>query len=162
MTKERKPLSYYLSLRYPVTLVPEEEGGYTAVVPDLPGCVTVGETPEEAMAMAEDARRLWIEDAYERGEAIPLPATERAYSGRLLLRMPRSLHRRLAEDAAREGVSLNQYIVALLQERSMLARVLSAAGGQQEHARKPRSQPPQPPPASTTRTLRDLTSRPAG
>jgi predicted RNase H-like HicB family nuclease len=128
MAKERKPLSYYLSLRYPVTLVPEEEGGYTAVVPDLPGCVTVGETPEEAMAMAEDARRLWIEDAYERGEDIPLPATERAYSGRLLLRMPRSLHRRLAEDAAREGVSLNQYIVSLLQERSMLARVLAAAG----------------------------------
>ncbi len=128
MAKERKPLSYYLSLRYPVTLVPEEEGGYTAIVPDLPGGVTVGETSEEAMAMAEDARRLWIEDAYERGEDIPLPATERAYSGRLLLRMPRSLHRRLAEDAAREGVSLNQYIVALLQERSMLARVLAAAG----------------------------------
>ncbi|ADR37667.1 Uncharacterized protein family UPF0150 [Oceanithermus profundus DSM 14977] len=126
MAHERKPLDYYLSLRYPITLAPEEEGGYTAIVPDLPGCVTVGETAEEAMAMAEDAKRLWIEDAYERGEAIPVPSTEREYSGRILLRMPKSLHRRLAEDAEREGVSLNQYVVALLQERSALRQVLAA------------------------------------
>ncbi len=123
MAHGRKPLDYYLSLRYPVTLVPEEEGGYTAIVPDLPGCVTVGETAEEAMAMAEDAKRLWIEDAYESGEVIPVPSTEREYSGRLLLRMPKSLHRRLAEDAEREGISLNQYVVALLQERSVLKRL---------------------------------------
>ena len=123
MAHERKSLDYYLSLRYPVTLVPEEEGGYTAIVSDLPGCITVGETAEEAMAMAGDAKRLWIEDAYERGEAIPVPSTEREYSGRILLRMPKSLHRRLAEDAEREGVSLNQYVVALLQEGSALKRV---------------------------------------
>ena len=120
MTKERKSLEHYLSLRYPVTLVPEAEGGYTALIPDLPGCISVGETPEEALAMIEDARRLWIKTAFENNEEIPLPQSERSYSGRLLLRMPRSLHRRLAEGAAREGVSLNQYIVALLQEASAL------------------------------------------
>ena len=120
MAEERKSLEYYLSLRYPVTLVPEAEGGYTAVIPDLPGCFSVGETPEEALAMVEDARRLWIETAYAKGQKIPLPASERGYSGRVLLRMPRSLHRRLAEGAKREGVSLNQYVVALLQEASAL------------------------------------------
>ena len=135
---QEKPLDYYLSLRYPVTLVPEEEGGYTAIVPDLPGCVTVGETAEEAMAMAEDAKRLWIEDAYESGEVIPVPSTEREYSGRLLLRMPKSLHRRLAEEAEREGVSLNQHVVSLLRERSALKTVLRAIGADEwRPTRKP-------------------------
>ncbi len=123
MAKERKSLKYYLSLRYPVTLVPEAEEGYSAMIPDLPGCLSVGETPEEALAMIEDARRLWIETAYENGDEIPLPSTGRTYSGRLLVRMPRSLHRRLAEGAAREGVSLNQYVVALLQEASALREI---------------------------------------
>ena len=123
MAKEKKSLEDYLSLRYPVVLVPEEEGGYTAMIPDLPGCLSVGETPEEALAMIEDARRLWIETAYEHGEEIPLPSTERVYSGKFLVRMPRSLHQRLVEDAEREGVSLNQYVVARLQEASALHRL---------------------------------------
>lgn len=45
---------------------------------------------------------------------IPLPSSDNSYSGKLLVRMPKSLHRRLAETAEREGVSLNQYIVSLL------------------------------------------------
>lgn len=93
----RKPLKYYLGLRYPVTLVPEAEGGYTATINDLPGCVSVGKTAEEAMEMIEDARRLWLEVAYEHGDEIPLPSTEREYGGRVLVRMPPRLHRRLLE-----------------------------------------------------------------
>lgn len=124
----RKPLAYYLNLRYPITLVQETEGGYTAMIPDLPGCVSVGETVEEAMAMVEDARRGWLEVAYAHGDEIPLPSTERTYSGKVLVRMPPSLHRRLAEGAEREGVSLNQYIVTLLAENSCL-RVLQAELG---------------------------------
>lgn len=115
---ERKPLEYYLGLRYPVTLIPEAEGGYTAMVNDLPGCVSVGETVEEAMAMIEDARRLWLEVAYEHGDDIPLPSTEREYGGKVLVRMPPSLHRRLLEGAEAEEVSLNQHIVSLLSEAS--------------------------------------------
>lgn len=67
------PLSYYLNLRYPVVLFPESEGGYTVLIPDLPGCMSVGETPDEAMQMIEEAKALWIEVAYERGDKIPLP-----------------------------------------------------------------------------------------
>ncbi|RIH84340.1 type II toxin-antitoxin system HicB family antitoxin [Calidithermus roseus] len=115
---ERKPLEYYLGLRYPVTLIPEAEGGYTAMVNDLPGCVSVGETVEEAMAMIEDARRLWLEVAYEHGDDIPLPSSEREYGGKVLVRMPPSLHRRLLEGAEAEEVSLNQHIVSLLSEAS--------------------------------------------
>jgi predicted RNase H-like HicB family nuclease len=70
---ERRPLAYYLDLRYPVTLYPEEEGGYTAEIKDLPGCVSQGETVEEALEMIEEARRLWLEVAYQHGGEIPLP-----------------------------------------------------------------------------------------
>lgn len=67
-------LEYYLSLTYATTVYREAEGGYVAVIKDLPGCMTQGETPDEFMANIEDARRLWIETAYEFGDEIPLPA----------------------------------------------------------------------------------------
>jgi antitoxin HicB len=69
----RKPLEHYLGLEYPALLVAEPEGGYTALHPDLKGCVAVGETPEEALANLEEARRLWLETAYEHGDEIPSP-----------------------------------------------------------------------------------------
>jgi antitoxin HicB len=74
----RKPLEHHLSLEYPALLVAEPEGGYTALHPDLKGCVAVGETPEEALADLEEARRLWLETAYEHGDEIPLPSEEEA------------------------------------------------------------------------------------
>ncbi len=107
-------LEYYLNLQYPVTLYPDPEGGYVAQIKDLPGCLTQGETVEEAMINISEVRELWIETAYEAGDNIPLPSTDETYSGKLLLRIPKSLHRNLAETAEREGVSLNQYIVSLL------------------------------------------------
>lgn len=128
----RKPLEYYLGLRYPITLVEEAEGGYTAIIPDLPGCVSVGETAEEALAMIEEARQLWLEVAYEHGDEIPLPSTERSYGGKVLVRMPPSLHRRLAEGAEVEGVSLNQHIVGLLSEASALHVVQNELRGLRE------------------------------
>ncbi|MDJ0734761.1 MAG: toxin-antitoxin system HicB family antitoxin [Nostocaceae cyanobacterium] len=115
---EKPSLEYYLSLQYPVTLYPEPEGGYVAQIKDLPGCLTQGETPEETIANINEARELWIETAYEAGDDIPLPSSDDSYSGRLLVRMPKSLHRRLASTAECEGVSLNQYIVFLLSAAS--------------------------------------------
>lgn len=111
---EKPSLEYYLNLQYPVTLYPAPEGGYVAQIKDLPGCLTQGETLEETMANINEARELWIETAYEASDDIPLPSNDDSYSGKLLLRMPKSLHRRLAETAENEGVSLNQYIVSLL------------------------------------------------
>jgi antitoxin HicB len=111
---EKPSLEYYLNLYYPVTLYPDPEGGYIAQIKDLPGCLTQGETLEETMANINEARELWIETAYEAGDDIPVPSSDDSYSGKLLVRMPKSLHRRLAETADQEGVSLNQYIVSLL------------------------------------------------
>lgn len=58
--------------RYSVVLLPDlEEGGYTALVPALPGCITEGETLEEALAMARDAIQLYIADLEAHGEPVP-------------------------------------------------------------------------------------------
>jgi antitoxin HicB len=110
---EKMVLDYYLSLKYPIIFYPESEG-YTAIIKDLPGCMSVGETLSESMENIEEARELWIETAYECGHEIPLPATEIEYSGNLSLQIPKSLHLSLAEKAEREGVSLDQYILVVL------------------------------------------------
>jgi len=111
---ERKPLEYYLGLKYPITLYIAPEGGYAVEIEDLPGCFSQGETAEEAVEMIEEARHLWLEVAYEDGQDIPLPRDSNQYSGKFFIRMTKSLHRRLNHLAGREGVSLNQFLVATL------------------------------------------------
>jgi antitoxin HicB len=56
---------------FPVVLEPEEEGGFTVRVPALPEIVTYGKDEREALAMAEDAIRLVLEDMAARGEPVP-------------------------------------------------------------------------------------------
>ena len=108
---------------YPMTLQPQSEGSFVAKIEDLPGCITQEETAAEALANVDDAHRLWLAAAQKHGNPIPPPSIDERFSGRLLVRMPRSLHRRLAEQAHREKVSLNQYVVALLAERSVRCAV---------------------------------------
>jgi antitoxin HicB len=52
---EQPILEYFLSLKYPISIYPEEEGGYTALIPDLPGCMTHSKTLEEVMINIEEA-----------------------------------------------------------------------------------------------------------
>lgn len=61
--------------QYPIILIRAEEGGYTVLVPDLPGCVTQGETVEEAFEMVKDAMAGWIEVTFEDKEEAPRPST---------------------------------------------------------------------------------------
>jgi len=63
--------------KFTVVLEPEEEGGFTVRVPSLPEIVTYGKDEQEALAMAEDAIRLVIEDCVARGEPIPTPQMPR-------------------------------------------------------------------------------------
>ena len=93
----------------------DADEGYLIEVPDLPGCMTAGATMAEAVTMLDEAMLLWIASALEEGQAIPDPSGGRQeYSGRMLVRMPKTLHRRLIERAHDEGVSANQLAVALL------------------------------------------------
>ena len=61
-------------MRFKVVLEPQEGGGYTAYVPSLPGCVSQGETVEEAMANIKEAIGLYLESLKER--KLPLPHVE--------------------------------------------------------------------------------------
>ncbi len=68
-------------LEYPVVVEPlplEEGGGFLATVPDLPGCMSDGATPEEAIANIQDAIVAWIEAARDLGHAVPQPSRRAA------------------------------------------------------------------------------------
>lgn len=118
MNVNRKDLEFYLGQEYPVFLRPlreEEGGGWFAEIPDLPGCMSDGETREEALKNLDEAKRAWITAALEQGQKVPLPKKEEdEYSGKLTLRMPKVLHRELARAAEKERVSLNQLILNLI------------------------------------------------
>ncbi|MBI3753060.1 MAG: type II toxin-antitoxin system HicB family antitoxin [Deltaproteobacteria bacterium] len=92
----------------------EEDKGFIAIIPDLPGCSAFGETEEEAIKEARIAQELWVKTARKQGRKIPQPSKVEAYSGKILARTPKSLHQELLEKAKEEGVSLNQLIVYLL------------------------------------------------
>lgn len=110
-----KTLNEYLALPYRMEIVEDrDEGGFVASYPDLPGCITCGETLESAAANAQDAKRAWLEAALEEGIPIREPDDLESYSGQFKLRLPRSLHKSLTEHARREGISMNQYCVYLL------------------------------------------------
>jgi len=117
MKKSKKKIDYYMSLPYRIEIIPDvEEGGFTVYYPDLPGCVTVGETIESAVANSVDAKRAWIEAALEDGIVISEPSSNdlSEYSGQFKLRIPKSLHRSLSIHAKEEGISMNQYCLYLL------------------------------------------------
>ncbi|MDR0898063.1 MAG: type II toxin-antitoxin system HicB family antitoxin [Oscillospiraceae bacterium] len=110
-----KTLDDYLRLSYRMELIHDpSEGGYVASYPELKGCITCAETPEAAVSRAMDAKREWLAAALEEGYPIPEPTNIADYSGQFKLRIPRSLHKQLAEHARREGISMNQYCLYLL------------------------------------------------
>ena len=88
-------INRYVSLPYTTELIPEGDGTWFARVSELPGCMTVGETREEAMAVLDDAMRAWIVDAVESGHAVPEPYANREFSGKFVVRVAPELHRDL-------------------------------------------------------------------
>ena len=105
-----KTIDYYMNLPYTLELQSNPEQGWFVRVKELRGCMSAGDTPEEAVTMIQEAMAGWLEIALEEGLAIAEPRAEEDYSGRFVVRVPRSLHRQLVEAAANDGVSLNQYI----------------------------------------------------
>lgn len=116
-----KTLNEYLSLPYRMEIVEDqEEGGFVASFPELPGCITCGDTVETVVANAIDAKRAWLEAALEDGVEIHEPDSLDDYSGQFKLRIPRSLHRALSEHSKREGISMNQYCLYLLSKNDAI------------------------------------------
>jgi predicted RNase H-like HicB family nuclease len=102
----------YLALPYHVVIkhVIDDSGNYYfATIEEFDGCMSDGDTYEEAAKNIQEAMELWIEGKLEGGFTVPPPAKDEGYSGKFVLRLPKSLHAKLAHEAAKEGVSLNQY-----------------------------------------------------
>ena len=110
----KKDINYYLNLKYPLVVKEDEDGTYYAEYPDLKGCMTVGDSLIDISESIKDAKQTWIETAIESNIDIPEPKGENDYSGSFRIRMPKSLHKSLAEDAKIEGISMNQYCIYLL------------------------------------------------
>lgn len=110
-----KTLNDYLAMSYRMEIVEDkDEGGFVVSFPELSGCIACGETIESAVANAENAKKAWFEAAFESGVVIHEPDSLEEYSGQFKLRIPKSLHRSLAEHSKKEGISMNQYCVYLL------------------------------------------------
>src|SRR5262245_25110309 len=95
---------------YPFTMRPLTEadgGGFLIEFPDLPGCVSDGDTPEDALKHGSDAVRAYLRSCVKHGD--PIPRANEA-SGQWRQRVPRSLHARLVLRARQEGVSLNTLV----------------------------------------------------
>lgn len=89
-------------------LTEEEGGGWLATFPDLPGCMSDGETPEEALRNAAEAETAWLAAHRQWG------GVKAEKPARLVARLPRSIHRHLQERANAEGVSINTMMVTLI------------------------------------------------
>jgi antitoxin HicB len=103
----------YIKLPYTIEVMRDEGENYSgwfARVVELPGCMTQADTFAELSDMIREAMVAWIETAVEDGETIPLPRSIEDYSGRFVVRIPKTLHRELVEMAEREGVSLNTFV----------------------------------------------------
>ena len=108
-------LEEYMRLPYRMEIIPDTiEGGLAVRFPELPGCLTCADTMEEAVRNAEDCKREWLAAAIEDRTPIPEPMTDEDYSGQFKLRIPKSLHKSLAEHSKAEGISMNQYCLYLL------------------------------------------------
>lgn len=104
----------YMSLPYTrlVREMNDESGRYFyGRILELDGCQSTGGTLEELYESLNEAMEGYIEVKLKEGLPVPAPETTEKYSGRFVVRLPKSLHQRLALEADREGVSLNQLAV---------------------------------------------------
>ena len=122
MEEKLKDFEYYMKLNYPIEYWGDEDGFFIEI-PDLPGCMTFCDDSNQINEMAEDAKRLWIQSRLEKGLEIPEPREDEDFSGKILVRLTKHLHRTLSIQAKREGVSLNQHILSLLSGESSTTKI---------------------------------------
>ena len=127
MKKKNQSLEKYEELDYPFIVMPfHDEGfiGYRAFLLDIPAVESLGKTPEEALSDLDEVKKEWIAFALAKGIAIPEPDTNiqnvMRCSGRVTLRISKTLHRQAVEKAHINGISLNAYLNEVIQ-RGMAA-----------------------------------------
>ena len=107
----KKDLNYYLKLPWTFHFEwDDKDNCYVASVTELLGCMSDGETMEEAINMIKDALREYIETFLELGKKIPEPAKKETYKGKILVRTTPEKHYKLVKKASSQGKSLNKLL----------------------------------------------------
>jgi antitoxin HicB len=130
-------ITEYVSMPWTIRIKKNSWGRYLGRVDELDGCVGDGETADEALSSARDSMYIWFETALLKGLEIPQPSEDVAFSGKFVVRLPISLHRRLALQAKEEGVSLNTQIVTLLSQEAEKVDTLKQIQTCLDHALQP-------------------------
>lgn len=102
----------YLKQPYARIVIPVGDNEFHAEILEFPGCFSQGSSPEEAYLNLEETAESWINSCLGQGQGIPDPSTALTYSGKIVLRLPKSDHRMAAQLAEREQTSLNTYLVS--------------------------------------------------
>lgn len=102
----------------------DEDSSFVATIPGVQGLSALGATREEALSELHIAADAFFEALEAAGKPLPSPEKVISYSGQLRLRMPRSLHAELSQEAEDENISLNTYIITLLSERHIGKKLL--------------------------------------
>jgi antitoxin HicB len=103
----------------------DEDNSFVATIPGIQGLSVLGATRGEALSELCIAADAYFEALGAAGRPLPSPDKVTPYSGQLRLRMPKSLHAALSEEAEDENISLNTYIVTLLSERHIGKKLLN-------------------------------------
>jgi len=91
---------------YGRVVLPEPDGTFRAEIIEFPGCIAAGDTAAQALTSLEAVAESWLEATIAKGLRVPEPIESTEYSGKLVVRLPKTLHKKAAHAAAREGVSL--------------------------------------------------------
>jgi predicted HicB family RNase H-like nuclease len=102
---------------YARMIVRDTDGTFMAEIVEFPGCFAIGDSASKALSKLDEVAIDWIAASLDRGQEIPEPMEAAEFSGKLVLRMPKGLHKRAALCAEREGTSLNQFIVTCVAEQ---------------------------------------------
>src|SRR5688572_2283555 len=113
----KKNIKEILKKPYSRVLIPDEDGTFTTEILEFSGCISQGDTANEAIENLEKTAASWIEAALSQGIEIPEPFISLGYAGKVALRLPRSMHKQATRLAERDGVSLNQFLLSAIAAR---------------------------------------------
>jgi len=118
MNRERKMRpTEYLKRPYSRVVIPESDGTYRSEILEFPGCIASGDTAAQALANLENVAESWLEAVLARAQFVPEPLEENEFSGKLVLRLAKSIHQKAAKAARHDGVSLNTFIANCVAEQ---------------------------------------------
>lgn len=117
-----------LSKPYTRRLTPDPSGGFVATIQEFPGLVAEGDTADEAISNLDKAAAAWLEVAVSHGQPIRDPVDFDGCSGKIALRIPRGLHKQVAELAELEECSINTFLTMAISDYVSKIDVLHKVG----------------------------------